>query len=75
VLNFIGILLKTFLLFQNLFVLGMGSFGHGNGILIYTTQGGVEIFVEKEGSHNLSTILGLDFVSLVRGNGHLHMCT
>jgi len=46
-LNFIRILLKTFLLFQSLFVLGIGNAGHGNGILIYTTRDGVEIFVEK----------------------------
>jgi len=46
-LNFIRILLKSVLLFQNLLAVGMGSFGHGNGILIYTTQKGVEIFVEK----------------------------
>ena len=46
-LKFIRILLKSILLFQNLFPVGTGSLGHGNGILIYTTQDGVEIFVEK----------------------------
>lgn len=46
-LKFIRILLKTILLFQNLFAVGLGIVGQGNGTLIYTTQKGVEIFVEK----------------------------
>jgi hypothetical protein len=46
-LNFIKILLKSVLAFQNLLTLGMGGLGRGNGALIYTTQKGIEIFVEK----------------------------
>jgi len=46
-LNFIRILLKAILLFQNIFSLGMGGIGRENGILIYSTRNGVEIFVEK----------------------------
>lgn len=46
-INFIRILLKVVLLFQNIFSLVGGGVGHGNGILIYTTKSGVEIFVEK----------------------------
>jgi len=46
-INFIRILLKAVLLFQNIFGVGVGGIGHGNGIVIYTTKSGVEIFVEK----------------------------
>ena len=46
-INFIRILLKAVLLFQNIFLVGVGGVGRGNGIPIYTTQDGVEIFVEK----------------------------
>jgi hypothetical protein len=46
-LKLIRILLKTFLLFQGLFAGDFGLNSRGNGILIYTTQKGVEIFVEK----------------------------
>jgi len=46
-LNFIRILLKVVLLFQNIFLMGMGGIIGRNGIPIYTTQSGVEIFVEK----------------------------
>jgi len=46
-LKFIRILLKTFLLFQGLFAGDFGLTSRGNGTIIYTTQKGVEIFVEK----------------------------
>lgn len=46
-LKFIRILLKTIVLFQNLLAAGLGIGGQGNGTLIYTTQKGVEIFVER----------------------------
>ena len=46
-INFIKILLKVVLLFQNIFLVGLGGSARGNGIHIYTTQAGVEIFVEK----------------------------
>ncbi len=46
-LNFIRMLLKFVLLLQNIFLMGVGGVGRGNGIPIYTTQTGVEIFVEK----------------------------
>jgi hypothetical protein len=46
-LKLIRILLKTIVLFQNLFATSLGIGGQGNGILIYKTQDGVEIFVEK----------------------------
>lgn len=46
-LRFIRILLKTFLLFQGLLAGDFGLTGRGNGILIHTTQKGVEVFVEK----------------------------
>jgi hypothetical protein len=46
-LSFIKILLKSVLVFQSLLSVGMGGLGRGNGTLIYTTQKGVEIFVEK----------------------------
>lgn len=34
-------------MFQNLLPFGAGGYGRGNGTLIYTTENGVEIFVEK----------------------------
>jgi len=40
-------LLKCILIFQNVLSFGNGSYGRGNGTLVYTTQNGVEIFVEK----------------------------
>lgn len=46
-LKFIKIILRTVLLLQSLFVGGLGIGGRGNGTPIYTTQKGVEIFVEK----------------------------
>ena len=46
-LNFVKILLKVILLFQNVVSLVGGGVGHGNGNLIYKTKTGVEIFVEK----------------------------
>jgi hypothetical protein len=46
-LRFIRILLKTLLLFQGLFAGAFGLAGQGDGILIYKTKEGVEIFVEK----------------------------
>jgi hypothetical protein len=46
-LNFIRVLLKSILLFQTLFPIGVGGLGRGDGILIYTTQEGAQIFVEK----------------------------
>lgn len=46
-LNFIRILLKAIALFHSIFLLGLeGGIGR-KGTLIYTTQSGVEIFVEK----------------------------
>jgi hypothetical protein len=46
-LKFIKIVLKTVLLLQSLSIGGWGIGGRGNGTPIYTTQKGVEIFVEK----------------------------
>lgn len=45
--QFFRILLKFVLAFHNIFAIGNGGYGRGNGILIYKTQNGVEIFVEK----------------------------